>query len=153
MTKRSWQEKLRDSKDLPKIVKMSKEQAKKWGGETLAIPSPLEIDELMKKVPKGKVTTVAKLREKIAKKHKAKVGCPLTCGIFSWIAAYAAEEARAEGKKSITPWWRTLKGQGELNPKYPGGEDTQMKKLKAEGIIFEQKGKKAIVKDLEKYLI
>ena len=55
-----------------------------------------------------------------------------------------AAEAQAEGKKKITPWWRTLKTSGELNPKYPGGVAAQSKLLKAEGHeIIPGKGKKA----------
>jgi hypothetical protein len=49
------------------------------------------------------------------------------------MAARAAEEDEAEGKKNITPYWRTMKGKGELNEKYPGGVAEQAKKLKAEG--------------------
>jgi alkylated DNA nucleotide flippase Atl1 len=107
--------------------------SKRWGEGVMVIPAPREVDELMRCVPKGKVTTVNELRAALAKKHGANFACPITTGIFAWIAAHAAEEARAEGKKRITPWWRTLKGDGELNPKYPGGLEVQTKLLKAEG--------------------
>lgn len=157
MAKKSWQDKLKDSKGLPKVVKIKPSGAKHWGGETMAIPCPLEVDALMKKVPKGKVTTVAKIREKIAKKYRTEIACPLTTGIFTWIAAHAAEEAKAEGKSppagGITPWWRTLKGQGELNHKYPGGVLIQRKLLATEGIKFEVVRGKMKIKDLEKYLV
>ena len=107
--KKSWQEKLRGSKDLPKIVKLDARQTKKWGKGTMAIPSPLEVNAIMKKVPSGKIITINKIREKVAKKHKATIGCPITTGIFSWIAAHAAAEEKNQGKKNITPYWRTLK--------------------------------------------
>jgi hypothetical protein len=60
-----------------------------------------------------------------------------------------------EGKKDITPYWRTLKSKGELNEKYPGGVEAQMFKLTAEGhTIISGKGKKPpIVKDYEKKLV
>jgi hypothetical protein len=73
----------------------------------MAIASPREVDALMRKVPKGRVTTINELREKIARKHKADFACPITTGIFAWIAAHAAEEARERGEEDITPWWRT----------------------------------------------
>ena len=63
----------------------------------------------MKQVPKGRVVTINELRAALAKKHKADFACPITTGIFSWIAAHAAAEDEAEGKKRITPFWRTLK--------------------------------------------
>jgi hypothetical protein len=53
MGKKSWQEKLKDSKELPKVAKISDKLAKKWGAGTVAIPAPIEIDEIMKKVPEG----------------------------------------------------------------------------------------------------
>lgn len=42
----------------------------------------------------------------------------MTTGIFAWIAAHAAEEQRQQGKRDITPYWRTLKSGGVINPKY-----------------------------------
>jgi hypothetical protein len=54
------------------------------------------------------------------------------------MAARAAEEDKAEKIKDITPYWRTMKGKGELNEKYPGGVNEQAKKLKAEGHEIEK---------------
>jgi hypothetical protein len=153
-SKKSWKEKLHDTKDLPKVVPLEGKMREKWGEGTLAIPSPLEVNELMKHVPKGKLVTINILREAIARKHNADVGCPITTGIFAWIAAHAAEEERAEGKKRITPWWRTLKEGGVLNPKFPGGIQRQMELLEAEGFEIVPKGKKNFkVANFEKYLI
>ena len=151
-TRKSWREKLADSKGLPKVEKITGKMSKRWGTGTVVIPAPMEVDELMSKVPKGKVTTINQIREKLAKKHGATIGCPITTGIFAWITAHAAEEARAEGKKNITPYWRTLKSGGELNEKYPGGVKAQEKLLKKEGHKIVQKGKKYIVLDFENQL-
>jgi alkylated DNA nucleotide flippase Atl1 len=109
----------------------------------------------MLQVPKGKVTTINEIRKTLAKKHGATIACPITTGIFAWVSANAAEEAYASGVKDITPWWRTLKTGGELNPKYPGGTAEQEARLKAEGhTIVPGKGKKPpVVKDYEKKLV
>lgn len=72
-----------------------------------------------------------------------------TTGIFSWIAAHAAVEAAAEGAKDTTPYWRTLKSKGELNPKYPGGIAGLKRKLSGEGHNVIQKGKRFFVEDFE----
>lgn len=150
----SWQKKLADAKDLPKVVKIEGKMSKRWGTGTCAIPAPMEVDGLMRKVRKGKVTTINDIRSAVAKKHKATIGCPITCGIFAWIAANAAEESRAEGKRRITPYWRTLKTGGELNPKYPGGVKAQSARLREEGHTIQAgKGKKPPrVKDFERRL-
>jgi len=143
--KKSAVEKLHESHGLPKVVKITGKMTKRWGQGTVAIPAPIEVDAIMKKVPKGKLITINEIRQIIAKKHKATIGCPITCGIFAWIAAHAAEEEKAAGKKDITPWWRTLKGDSELNEKYPGGIENQKKLLEKEGHKIIQKGKKYFV--------
>lgn len=153
---KSWQEKLENSKGLPKVVKITLKMAGRWGtkiGDTMVIPAPKEVDEIMKKVPKGKLITINKIREILAKKHSATIGCPITTGIFAWISSYAAEEAKSQGKKNITPFWRTLKGDGVINEKYPGEILLQKKFLEKEGHKVIQKGKKYIVADYEKYLV
>jgi hypothetical protein len=101
--RKSWQEKLADDKDLPRVVEITDNMSKRWGTGTVVIPAPREVDEIMKQVPRGKVITVSEIRALLDKKHGASIGCPLTTGIFAWVAAHAAEEAAAEGKKNITP--------------------------------------------------
>lgn len=150
---KSWVEKLHDSKNLPKVVKLKPEAVQHWHGETMIVPAPIEVDEAMRKVPKGKLITIHEIREYLAKKHKTDIGCPLTSGIFAWIAANAAEEERKAGKKDITPWWRTLKGGGELNEKFPEGPDYQKALLEAEGHKVVKKDKKYFVEDYGKSLI
>jgi len=151
--RKSWQEKLADSKGLPKVEKITPKMSKKWGTGTVVIPAPKEVDEIMKKVPQGKLITINQIRAILAKRHKASIGCPMTTGIFAWIAAHAAEEAAREGKKNITPYWRTLKVGGVINEKYPGGIEAQKKLLENEGHKVMQKGKKYIVADFEKHLV
>jgi alkylated DNA nucleotide flippase Atl1 len=151
--KKTYKEKLHGSKDLPKVVEIQGKMTKKWGTGTVVIPKPLEVDAIMRKVPKGKLVTINQIREVVAKKHKATIGCPITTGIFASIAAHAADEDEAQGKKRVTPYWRTLKAGGVVNPKYPGGEKGQKKRLKAEGHKVITKGKKAVVQDYEKRLV
>ncbi len=153
--RKTWQEKLADSKDLPKVVEITGKMSKRWGTGTVVIPAPREVDEIMKAVPRGKVTTINQIREVLARKHGASIGCPITTGIFAWIAAHAAEEAAAEGKKDITPYWRTLKSKGELNEKFPGGVDAQSDHLREEGHTIEpdKAGKPKRVKDFERALV
>jgi alkylated DNA nucleotide flippase Atl1 len=126
--------------------------SKRWGTGTVAIPAPMEVDEIMRKVPPGKLVTINDIRAVLAKKHGATIGCPITTGIFAWIAAHAAEEQRQKGEKNITPYWRTLKAGGVINEKYPGGVDAQKRLLEKEGHTVVQKGKKYVVADYEKSL-
>ena len=150
--KPTWNEKLNDSKGYPKVEEIPVRMNKKWGTGTLVIPSPLEVNELMKKVPKGKLTTINEIRLALAVKHHTTIGCPLTTGIFAWISANAAEEQRRQGATDITPYWRTLKTGGLLNEKYPRGMEAQKRLLEQEGLVVIKKGTKFFVKDYLKSL-
>ncbi len=152
-TKPTWCEKLNDSKGLPKVEPIADSMKKRWGTGTLVIPAPIEVDEIMRTVPEGKVTTINHIRAALAKKHSATIGCPMTTGIFSWIAAHAAEERRQRGEADITPYWRTLKTGGLLNEKYPGGVQAQKQLLEKEGHSVIQKGKNWFVQDCDKVLV
>ena len=151
--KKSWREKLADSKGLPRVEPITEKMSMRWGTGTIVIPAPMEVDEIMKRVPNGKIITVNEIRSTLAKKHGATIGCPITTGIFAMIAAHAAREELEEGKTSITPYWRTLKSDGAINPKYPGGAEDQKARLESEGHKVIRKGKKYFVEGYEKHLI
>ena len=159
--KKSWTEKLNNSKSFPKILnfKHNFPCAKaliKWGakpGDTVVITPPLGVDVIMKDVSKGKLITIYEICSQLAKKHNVKFCCSLTTGIFINIAANAAEEAKEKGEKNITPYWRTLKIDGVLNPKYPGGVETQKKLLEKEGFKIIKKGKKYFVENYQNHLV
>jgi len=150
--RKTCREKLADDKGLPKVVPITGKMTKRWGSGTVVIPAPREVDAIMRKVPKGKVITINEIRAILARKHGATIGCPITTGIFAWIAAGAAGEDEAAGKKRTTPYWRTLKSGGELNPKYPGGVDGQRARLEAEGHTVVARGKRFFVEDYERSL-
>jgi len=135
--RKSWREKLAQSKGLPK---------------TMVIPAPLEVDEFMRQVPHGRLTTIKELGAALARKHNTTIACPMTTGIFAWIAAHAAAEAAAAGEKECTPYWRTLKTDGQLNAKYPGGVAGQKRLLEAEGHKVVKKGKVQVVAEYEQAL-
>jgi len=151
--KKSWTEKLADSKDLPRVEEITEKMSKRWGTGTVVIPAPIEVDAMMRKVPRGKLVTINEIRAALARKHGATIGCPMTTGIFAWVAANAADEQREEGVKDVTPYWRTLKTGGVINEKYLGGVERQRKLLEKEGHEVIQKGKKHVVANYEKSLI
>ena len=151
--RKSWREKLTDSKGLPKVAAVTGKMTLRWGKGKMVIPAPLEVDALMKQVPKGRVVTINELRAFLAARHRANFACPITTGIFSWIAAHAAAEAEAEGAKRVTPYWRTLKTGGEINPKYPGGVAEISRRLRAEGHTVIQKGKRFLLPDYQRVLV
>lgn len=136
--KKDFNAMLWDSKDMPKIQIITDQKSiEKYGGARMYFAPPMDYDRMMKRVPWGRVTTVGELRAYFAEKSGADFTEPITAGIFVSIAAWASEQ-REEGK---TPWWRTLKAGGELNPKYPGGIEAQKEKLEAEGHTIVRRGR------------
>ena len=147
--KKDFNAMLHKATDMPKIQIVTDEATiKKYGGEKMYFAPPRTYDEIMKKVPYGKVITVGMVRDYLAKENGADFTDPITAGIFVSIAAWASYQ-RTEDE---TPYWRTLKANGELNPKYPGGIEAQREKLEAEGHAIIRKGRtniKYYVKDYE----
>lgn len=152
MAGKSFNEKLQDSKDMPKIVEIEDEKSvERYGGTKMLIAPPLAYNEIMSRIPEGKVITVRQIREFLAFKHNAEFTCPMTAGIFISLAARAS----CEREDNRIPFWRTLKTDGELNAKYPGGIDYQKRMLASEGHTFTVRGRKNIryfVEDYEKNL-
>jgi hypothetical protein len=159
--RKTWKEKLEDKKKFPKILKFDPKfpcgrALEKMGakpGDPVVLAPPIEVDTIMKQVPKGKLITLNEICMKLAKKHNVKYCCTLTTGIFIMTAANAAEESKEKGEKNTTPYWRTLKIGGFLNDKFPGGAISQKKLLEEEGFRILQKGKKYVVENYENYLV
>ena len=137
---------------MPKFQTITDQKSiEKYGGSRMYFAPPIDYDKVMKLIPYGKVITVGKIREYFAELNGADFTEPITAGIFVSIAAWASYQ-RSEDE---TPYWRTLKANGELNAKYPGGIEAQKEKLEAEGHTIIQKGRtniKYFVKDYESVL-
>lgn len=150
--KKDFNSMLYDSKDMPKIQTITDlKSIQKYGGNIMYFAPPIDYDKVMKSVPRGKVITIGQIRVYFAKLNGADFTEPITAGVFVSIAAWASYQ-RSENE---TPYWRTLKANGELNPKYPGGMEAQKERLEAEGHTIIQKGRKNIkyyVKDYEEAL-
>lgn len=137
-SKKDFNAMMNNNKDMPKtqIVKDEK-TIKKYGGTKMFFAPPIYYNELMKKVPK---------------ENNADFTDPMTAGIFVNIVAWASYQRNAD----ITPYWRTLKSDGELNVKYPEAIELQKRLLEEEGHTIISKGTKNIkyyVKDYESSLI
>jgi hypothetical protein len=150
--KKDFNAMLNDSKDMPKFQTITDEKSiQKYGGDRMYFAPPIDYDRVMRLVPRGKLLTVGMIREYFARRSGADFTEPITAGIFVAIAAWASFQR----KDDETPYWRTLKANGELNAKYPGGIETHRELLESEGHTVIQKGRTNIryyVKDYEKSL-
>lgn len=150
--KKDFNAMLNDSKDMPKFQTITDEKSiEKYGGDRMYFAPPIDYDRVMRLVPYGKLLTVGIIREHFAKVSGADFTEPITAGIFVSIVAWASFQR----KDDKTPYWRTLKANGELNAKYPGGIEAQKELLEKEGHAVIAKGRKNIryyVKDYENAL-
>ncbi len=142
--RKTWREKRENTvAGLPKVVDVPDTWVKTMGGRRVLVPTPMMVDELVRTVPRRKLITVGQIRQRLALSFQAESTCPLTTGIFLRIISEAAEEHRQAGKKQITPYWRVVKDDGSLNPKFPGGIEGHAQKLREEGHdVVPGKGKK-----------
>ena len=153
--RKTWKEKLEDPKGFPKTIGFSDrlpccKTLQKLGaqsGDDVVLAPPSAVKEIMGNVPKGKLITLNALCSQLAKRYKTNYCCTLTTGIFVMVAANAAAETWEN-----FPYWRTIKNNGELNPKFPGGLEGHKKLLEQEGFKVRSKGKNYIVEDYREYL-
>jgi hypothetical protein len=131
-TRKSWREKM-SNPNLPKIVPVLPRMRARFGNVDMLVPSPREVEACMRAVPAGRIITVSRIRDLLARQHSVGVTCPLTTGIFVRIAAEAAEEDAQAGRTDVTPYWRVVRDDGSLYDKFPGGMDRQRERLRAEG--------------------
>lgn len=153
-SKKSWRSKLEKPQE-PEIVEVGPNSPRSWGDGTMVIVTPMLIDEVVRTIPKGKLTTITAIREKFARDFGTDVTCPLTTGIFLRICAETAEEDRAKGSKDVSPYWRVIRDTGELVDKFPGGTEHHAELLQQEGfeiLITGRKGNKLVVKDYREYM-
>lgn len=147
--KKDFNAMLHNSKDMPKLqIVTDPKTVARYGGSRMFLAPPIEYDRIMKSVPAGRVITVGKIREYLARQNEADFTDPMTAGIFTNIAAWASFQRTED----ITPYWRTLKADGELNEKYPGGVQAQRERLEAEGHTVLRRGRSRVryfVKDYE----
>jgi len=162
--RKTWIQKIEDHEGFPKVLTLKKRfpcynALHKMGaeeGDPVVLVNASEIWPLMARVPKGKLITIREICRQIAKKHKVKGCCTLTTGIFVSAIANAVEEAIAKGDRSDLakiPYWRTLKAEGFLNEKYPGGLEAHKNRLEKEGHRIMARGKKYQVADYERHLL
>lgn len=150
--KKDFNAMLHDSKDMPKIqIITDLKSIEKYGGARMYFAPPIDYDAIMKRIPAGSVITLGRIREYLAKENGADFTEPITAGIFVSIAAWASHQRQTDK----TPYWRTLKADGALNEKYPGGVQKQREMLEKEGHTIVTRGRKNVkyyVKDYEKRL-
>ncbi|MDT2538681.1 MGMT family protein [Enterococcus raffinosus] len=146
--KKDFNAMMNEDKGMPKMQIITDEAViKRYGGTKMYFAPLLDYDALMKRIPYGKIITTGAIRDYLAKQNGGDFTEPITAGAFISIAAWASEQRETD----LTPYWRTLKNKGEINPKYPGGVEAQIEKLEAEGHSIVRRGRKNFRYYVENY--
>jgi hypothetical protein len=85
----SWREKMNRP---AKIIDIPPKMQKRFGPGKMLIPSPLDVDALIRTIKRGALITQSQIRERLAHAHQADDACPIATGMFVRIVAEAAEE-------------------------------------------------------------
>ena len=132
----AWREKLQEHRT-PRIVAIPRRMRAKLGTGRMVIPMPMDVDALIRRIPRGKLLTPSGICHLLARKYRVSAACPKTTGIFVRIVAEAAEEDRRQGRKRVAPYWRVVREDGTLNDRLPGGMIEQSMRLLGEGHTLE----------------
>jgi alkylated DNA nucleotide flippase Atl1 len=135
----SWETKLRPDLQ-PRIV------ADKRSRESLLLPTPLLVGEVVASIPSGQVISLSQLRDRLAQQFNAAKTCPLMTGIFAGILAGVVADDLAQRRKPRWPIWRLVRDDGTLNPKWPLDVLYRASMLRAEGLrLTRRKGTWAVL--------
>jgi hypothetical protein len=142
--RKTWRQKLEEQHpEYGKVVDVPPKMQNRFLVGKMLIPKPLDINALIRRIPKGRLATVMQIRDKLAKDAHANCCCPLTTGIFLRIVAEVAEEDLRNGENGVTPYWRVVRADGSLNERFPGGVQAQAARLQEEGHTIDlRKGRK-----------
>lgn len=115
-TKKTWKEKLDNGKE-PEVGVMNRRVSGVDAGGLMLIPTPRQVDDYIRAIPKCAAKTQQEMAADLAKQAGADVTCPMCCGLFIRIASEAAHEEMVAGKKDVTPFWRIIPPKAPIRKK------------------------------------
>jgi hypothetical protein len=113
---KTWAEKLANGKE-PVVGASSRSIGGFPPGSMMLIPTPRQVDDYIRRIPKGKSKTQQEMSIELAAEADADLTCPMCCGLFIRIVAEAAHEAMLAGRPNITPFWRIIPPEATIRKK------------------------------------
>lgn len=117
-----WPAKMAQKKDA-KVVMLDSDFAGIKKGASLLVATPEIFADYVRKVPFGETRRIERVRNELARKHKADATCPVTTSIFLRIVAEAAWDEIQSGKAlaDVAPFWRVIDPDSPLAKKLRAG--------------------------------
>ena len=106
---KSAKERLNSEKQSKKVV-LDKNFAGIKAGQRMLVGTPKMIDRYIRKIPRGEVRTIHRLRNELARRNGCDATCPVSTAIFIRISAEAALEELQQGTdiSDVAPFWRLI---------------------------------------------
>ena len=130
---KTWQEKLDNGKE-PFVGVMNRTVSGVPAGGMMLIPTPRQVDDYIRTIPKGASKTQRDMGDDLAKAAGADITCPMCTGMFLRISAEAAHEEMVAGKKMVTPFWRIIPPKALVRKKLTFGDAIVDEMRKEEGL-------------------
>lgn len=90
-------------------------------GQMLFVGTPEIVADYISKIPAGETSTIMKMRNQLARRHKCDATCPASTAIFVRIVAEYALEEIEDGKtpSEVIPFWRLIDPKDKIATKLP----------------------------------
>ncbi|MEZ4361241.1 MAG: hypothetical protein R3B48_13740 [Kofleriaceae bacterium] len=138
----------RDDAPPPRVVVITDERDPDGPAGRRLLPSPLELEELIRRIPRGRVLRLAEARATLAIKFRADYACAKSVHSALLLVAEAAREERGRAGPP-TPYWRVVNDDGSLVRALPDGEAHLAAKLEEDGVALFRLGRGVVVAHLE----
>lgn len=140
----------RDQAPAPHVEELADGKGPAYPPGRMLVASPLEVQEVVLRVPPGRVLRLGDLRATLATRFRADYTCAMTTGIFLRIVAEAALEERGKHGPMV-PYWRVVRDDGEFIDTLPGGPAALAALLEADGVAVFHLGKRIVVANVDHY--
>jgi hypothetical protein len=131
---KSWTDKLDDGQ--PVIKPSPRSFGDVIEGQTMLVPTAMQVDTFIRSIPEGTSVDVRALRTALAIEHGAEVTCPVYTGYHLRTVAEAANEALRHGMplSDITPFWRVLDAKTPTTARLSFGAEMVAAQRRREGL-------------------
>ncbi|MBK7539433.1 MAG: MGMT family protein [Myxococcales bacterium] len=140
----------RDEAPAPHVEVLLTSKGPQYPPGRMLVASPLEVQEVVMRIPPKRVLRLGDLRATLATKYRADYTCAMTTGLFLRIVAEAACAERGKKGPAI-PYWRVVRDDGELIDKLPGGTAAAAAQLEADEVAIFHLGQRVVVANVEHY--
>jgi hypothetical protein len=135
MTRKSWSEKSAEPRRA-EVKTCPKDFADIKAGQRMLLPTPHDIEAVVRKLKRGASLDMRGLRSALASRYKAEVSCPVVTGIQLRTLAEAIGEQLDKGvsQADVAPVWRVMPPDAPIWRKLENGRNKLMELRRAEGL-------------------